>query len=405
MPLAGYTFLNTKKRINTFKKLPSSKKAYIYRALSKYHKKKIVNLLEEDELLNVFKFLDDDEIVDCLQLLPKDVSERLVKKSSEEIQYLLKFNPNVAGGKMNTNYIIVSSENTIKQVQEKIKKREKNTDKTPVIVVVKNKKILGEIKIFKLLTQDENTIVEKLATRIPVMSPNSKDDEIIRTFKENPHSKIIIAEKGDVIGIVHPEDILSDTQEYTFGKVYQVFGVKREENVMDPFQIKMKNRLGWLSINLITAIVVGIIVSIFEKTIAAHVIIAAFLPIIANIGGNSGTQTLAVMIRGITLNEVALDRIWKPLTNEILNGVFNGLFIGLLITIVTYMVYGTPILGIIATASLMITLTCAGVIGSTIPLIMKKLNFDPASASSIFITTSCDIIGFFSFLILASLYA
>lgn len=404
MPLYS-SFLNTQKEINNFRKLSPSKKAYIYRALSKYHKKKIINILNENEIINMFKYMDDDEIVDCLQLLPKEKSNVLIKKSSEEIKYLLKFNPNKAGGKMNTNYIIVNHDNTIKHVQEKIRKREKNTDKTPIIIVVKNKKILGEIKIFKLLTQDENTIVEKLATRVPVMKPNSTDDEIIRTFKENPHSKIIIADKGDVIGIIHPEDMLSESQEYTFGKMYQVFGVKKEENVMDPFQAKMKNRLGWLSINLVTAIVVGIIISIFERTIAAHVIIAAFLPVIANIAGNSGTQTLAVMIRGITLNEIALDTVWKPLTNEVLNGIFNGLFIGLLITIVTYFIYGTPILGLIATASLMITLASAGLIGSIIPLMMKKLKFDPASASSIFITTSCDIIGFSSFLILATLYA
>jgi len=405
MPFQSNGFLSNKRKINSFKKLSSSKQAYMYRALTRYYKKKIINTLEENELINMFKYMDDDEIVDCLQLLPKEKSEKIIKKSSQEVQYLLKFNPSKAGGKMNTNYIIINYDNTIKQVQEKIKKREKYTDKTPIIVVVKNKKILGEIKIFKLLTHDENTMVEKLVSRVPVIKPNSTDEEIIKIFNLHPVSKVIIAEKGDVIGIVHSEDILSNTNEYTFGKVYKIFGLKTDENVMDPFTVKMKNRLGWLSINLITAIVVGIIVTIFEKTIAAHVIIAAFLPIIANIGGNSGTQTLAVMIRGITLNEIALDKVWKPLTNEVLNGIFNGLFIGLLITIVTYLVYGTPILGLIASASLMITLASAGFIGSVIPLIMKKLNFDPATASSIFITTSCDIIGFFSFLILASIFA
>lgn len=405
MPFQSNGFLSNKRKINSFKKLSSSKQAYMYRALTKYYKKKIINTLEESELINMFKYMDDDEIVDSLQLLPKEKSEKIIKKSSQEVQYLLKFNPSKAGGKMNTNYIIINYNNTIKQVQEKIKKREKYTDKTPIIVVVKNKKILGEIKIFKLLTHDENTAIEKLVSHVPIIKPSSNDEEIIKIFNQHPSSKIIIAEKGDVIGIVHSEDILSNTNEYTFGKVYRIFGLKTDENVMDNFTIKMKNRLGWLSINLITAIIVGIIVTMFEKTIAAHVIIAAFLPIIANIGGNSGTQTLAVMIRGITLNEISLDKIWKPLINEILNGILNGLFIGFLITIVMLLVYENPVLGYIATASLMITLASAGIIASLIPLIMKKLNFDPASASSIFITTSCDIIGFFSFLILASMFA
>jgi len=272
-------------------------------------------------------------------------------------------------------------------------------------VVVKNKKILGEIKIFKLLTNDENTCIEKLVTHVPIMKPNSTDDEIIRTFKENPHSKIIIAEKGDVIGIIHSEDILSNTNEYTFNKVYQIFGIKKEENVRDSFTLKIKNRFGWLFINLVAAFIIGSVVYLFEKTIAAHILIAAVLPIISNIAGNSGTQALGVMIRGITLNEITLEQIWKPLINEILNGIINGLFIGLLMTIILYGVYGSPTLGYVATASLMITLASAGTLGSLIPLIMKKLNFDPASASSIFITTSCDVIGFFSFLILATLYA
>ena len=405
MPFQSNGFLSNKRKINSFRKLSSSKQAYVYRALTRYYKKKIINTLEENELINMFKYMDDDEIVDCLQLLPKEKSEKIIKKSSQEVQYLLKFNPSKAGGKMNTNYIIINYDNTIKQVQEKIKKREKYTDKTPIIIVVKNKKIIGEIKIFKLLTHDENAIVEKLATHVPIMKPNSTDDEIIRTFKENPHSKIIIAEKEDVIGIVHSEDILSDTHEYTFGKMYKILGIKKEENIMDPFLTKVKNRIGWLFVNLFAALLIGSVVYLFEKTIAAHVIIAAILPVISNIGGNSGNQALAVMIRGLTLNEINFKKILKPLINEVLNGILNGLFIGLIITIIMLLIYGDPTLGYIATTSLMITLGSAGILGSLIPLILKKFNFDPASASSIFITTSCDIIGFFSFLILASIFA
>lgn len=405
MPLTSlHSFLNSKKRIKTFKNMNPSKQAYVYRALSKHYKKKIVINLKEEELLELFKYLDDDEIVDCLQLLPDERNKKIIKKSNEDVQYLLKFNPNKAGGKMDRNFIIVNYENTIKEVQEKIKKREKITNKNPVIIVVRNKKILGQVKLFKLLTHHSKKWVGKLITPVPVLGPNASDDEIIDIFGETPYSKIVIAEKGEIIGVINSEDILSQTREYSLGKVYKLFGVEIEENIMDPFPVKIKNRLSWLSFNLITALIIGIIVSIFESTIASYVIIAAFLPVIANLAGNGGTQTLAVMIRGITLEEVSLKNVWNPLMHEIINGILSGLFIGFLITIVMFLVYGNPILGYVATASLMITLASAGIIGSLTPLLLKKFNFDPAAGSGIFITTLCDIVGFFSFLYLAYLF-
>jgi magnesium transporter len=400
-----YNFLNSRKKIQNFKKINPRKQAYIYRALSNHFKKKIAHFLSEEELINLFKYLDDDEIVDCLQFLPKERSEKIIKKSNKDVQYLLKFNPDRAGGKMDRNFIIVNYENTIKEVQEKIKKREKITDKNPVILVVRNNKVLGQVKIFKLLTHHSKIWVGKLTTPISVLGPNASTDEIIDIFSETPYSKIVIAEKGEIIGVVHSEDILSQSREYSLSKVYKIFGVRVEESIMDPFTVKIKNRLSWLSFNLITALIIGIIVSIFEKTIATHVIIAAFLPVIANLAGNGGTQTLAVMIRGITLDEISLKNVYKPLIHEIINGVLSGLFIGLLMTIVMFLVYGNPILGYVATAALMITLASAGIIGSLIPLLLRKFNFDPAAGSGIFITTLCDIIGFFSFLYLAHVFA
>jgi magnesium transporter len=338
-----YTFLNSKKRISNFRKMQPSKQAYVYRALSKNFKKKISNTLNNQELIELFKYLDDDEIVDCLQLLPKNKKNKIVEKLNEDVKYLLKFNPDKAGGKMDRNFIIVNYENTIKEVQEKIRKREKVTNKNPVILVVRNKKILGQVKIFKLLTHHGNKWIGKLVTSIPVLDSNASDDDIINIFSSTSNSKIVIADKGEIIGIVHSEDVVSQTREYSLGKVYKLFGVEIEENIMDPFQIKIKNRLSWLSFNLITALIIGIIVSIFESTIATHVIIAAFLPVIANLAGNGGTQTLAVMIRGITLGEVTLKNVWTPLIHEIINGVLSGLFIGFLMTIVMLLVYGNPI--------------------------------------------------------------
>ena len=149
MPLTSlHSFLNSKKRIETFKNMTPSKQAYVYRALSKHYKKKIVLHLKEEELLELFKYLDDDEIVDCLQLLPENKSKNIVEKSNKDVQYLLKFNPNKAGGKMDRNFILVNYENTIKEVQEKIKKREKITNKNPDIIVGRNKKVLGQVKLF-----------------------------------------------------------------------------------------------------------------------------------------------------------------------------------------------------------------------------------------------------------------
>ena len=165
----------------------------------------------------------------------------------------------------------------------------------------------------------------------------------------------------------------------------------------------MKRRVPWLLLNLITAFLGAVIISLFHNTLEAAIILASFMPMIAGLGGNSGTQTLTLIVRGIALNQLNYTNYLKIIVKESLVGMSNGLVIGLVMGAVSVIWQHQLAIGIVVLSAMTISLTLAGLIGSTVPLILKALGIDPAVASSVFITGSIDIIGFFSFLGIATM--
>jgi magnesium transporter len=172
--------------------------------------------------------------------------------------------------------------------------------------------------------------------------------------------------------------------------------------VLDGFQIKVKNRYKWLNINLFTVLLASLVVGLFDDLISEFVLLAVYMPIVAGMGGNAGTQTLAVMVRGISLGQISLKNAWNTLRNEMGAGLVNGLINGLIITLVIYFKDGDFRIGMILALALVINLLIAAFFGTLVPLFMKKIGKDPATSATIFITTATDVLGFLIFLSLAT---
>jgi magnesium transporter len=223
-------------------------------------------------------------------------------------------------------------------------------------------------------------------------------------FTAHPHAKVaVLNDTGAVLGIIYSDDILKLMQDTEASTLYDFAGIRQEETVADSARFKIRNRYQWLVINLATAFLASFVVSQFEETLTAFVLLAVYMPIVAGMGGNAATQTLAVIVRGIALKQIELKTAWRTLRNELLASMANGIINGILVASVVIIVNGDVKIALILALAMVINLIVAAFFGTIVPLIMSKLGKDPAASATIFITTATDVLGFLAFLGLATI--
>lgn len=395
------------KRIKLFRELPVEKQAEVIIKLHYNVIKKIIVKLSDKEIVGFLKFLDLDEATDILQILEKKHAKKIIsqleRETKEKIQLLLRFDKESAAGLMTLDYIQVDESSTIKKIIQLATKHEKVTGKFPTILVTKNNLLLGEIQQHTLFRLNPDKKINQSYKKIPTVYYNQDFEDLPQLLNEHPHEKIVVLDnENSILGLIYSHDILRLMGEADY--LTKFAGVREEEDVYDGFFRKVKNRYLWLIINLFTVFLAASVVGLFEETISKFVLLAIYLPIVAGMGGNAGTQTLAVFVRGIALNEIELNiRAIKAIVNEMLAGATNGIITGILGALVAIFWNKSPIIGLILTIAMITNLIIAGLFGAIVPLVMKKLGKDPATSATIFITTATDVLGFFVFLGLAKL--
>ena len=397
-----------KERIRIFKEIPTNNQGFVLLSLSKRIRQGIMDKLDDRELIDIIDYLDPDEATDLLQSINPKRSKKLLKKLGKEIrekvEFLLKFNPRTAAGLMSLDYIEVDKNITFEQLSEVIQKHEKRTGKFPAILVVQDGFLVGEVPTHILAASTRKEKINKYIKKIPSIEYDKNEREIVTVFKKHPHNKIVVLDKDhSILGIIYSDDILKLIEKQSANNLRQFAGVSEEEDVLDSALTKVKNRYKWLIINLATAFLAASVVSLFQETISAFVLLAVYMPIVAGMGGNAGTQTLAVVVRGLALKEIELKTGKRVIINEIIAGGINGIINGILVAAVAILWNKSPMLGLVIGLAMVINLIIAGFFGAIIPLIMKKLGKDPASSATIFITTATDVFGFLSFLGLATI--
>ncbi len=397
-------FYNSDDKILFFKSVLPPEQATILRTVSKYYRVKLMNSVEDESLLKVFHYMDNDEIVDLLQLLGRKRQEKLVNDLSDEITTLMKYNQSIAAGMMNLDYVLIDQNATFADVAKQIKNHMRKRSKAPVVLVVRDGALKGELPLHKLVLHGGGEKVTSHITKIPTIRYDESSERVFALFKLYPHSRIAVLNKdGSILGIVHAEDVFRPNEDIMFSRLYSLFGLSSDEDALDGFQSKFRHRVVWLVINLATAFLAASTVALFENTIARNVILAAYMPIIAGMGGNAATQTLGVMIRGLTLGEVSFSNVYGILANEVISGVLNGAVTGLIVGMVAYLLNQNAMLGVVAFLALVGNLVIAGIAGVVIPLILDKYGKDPTSSATVFMTTLTDVLGFFLFLGLATI--
>jgi magnesium transporter len=214
----------------------------------------------------------------------------------------------------------------------------------------------------------------------------------------------VVDEAGKLIGIVHVDDVVDVIEEEATEDIYKLAQVSADSEIYSRIPRSVRNRLPWLVINLGTAFLAAWVVSLFEGTIAQAAVLAAFMPIVAGQGGNAGTQTMTIVVRSLALKEIEPKQTLWALWHELLIGIVNGVSIGLLVALIAMLWQGNPYLGVVIGLAMVGNLLVAAVAGVTVPMVLKVLHIDPALASSIFVTTFTDVMGFLLFLGLATYF-
>jgi magnesium transporter len=399
--------LYSKKKLEEFNKVPQILKGEVLHNLPKKSVKTILTDLEDTEIIKILKFLDFDESANILRVLDlkraKKIISSLEKDNKEKIELLLRFDKETAAGLMTLNYIQVDYDSKISDVIKDAETHERKTGKFPIILVVKKGSFLGELPVRALINSKKQDKVSKHIKKIPSVLYNKNFREIPKILKTNSHDKIVVIDdEKSILGLIYAHDLLELIDESR--DLGDFAGVKKEEDVLDSARFKIKNRYRWLIVNLATAFLAASVVGLFDETISKFVILAVYMPIVAGMGGNAATQTLAVFVRGLALKEISWDKkAIKPILNEVMAGATNGLITGLIAAAVAVLWNQSAMLGVVIGLAMIINLIIAGFFGGTIPLVMKKLGKDPASSATIFITTATDVFGFFAFLGLATL--
>lgn len=400
----------TDDRRRLFLLLPPELQADALLLLDRQIQRRILHRLHADAIAGFLHFNDEDDAVDIMQLLPqhkqKEIAQKLNESKRNKISQLLEFDPQTAGGIMDLNFIIVKTDSSSKDIFEKINHHIERTKEVPVVIVTDAEDVVQGIIPFKqLFGISTRATTDDIIHRAPTVEYTVDQEALIRKLKTSKQDLLVVVDEDrHAIGIIHPKDILKVMERSATEGLYKFAGVHHEESVFDRPTTSVRYRYKWLLINMGTALLASIVVSSFSSTIGKFVLLAAYMPIVAGMGGNAGTQALAVVVRSIALGEVRLAQGFKIVKKELITGFLDGLIIGTILAFLVTLLHNDYRLGIILGVSILCNLMVAGIFGAFIPLLLKSLRLDPALSSSVFITAATDIIGFLIFLGLATIF-
>lgn len=306
---------------------------------------------------------------------------------------------------MHLDYVTIRSQQSFEEVTRRVRRYEAQTGRFPTIFVMENGTLLGELPGQALAITTSSEAITDYVHETPTINFDDEPEDILEVFRANPESRVAVLDQEDgeetVIGVIYAEDLLRIVEEEASKTLYEFTGVTEEESILDGPLSKVRNRYKWLIINLGTAFLAAAVVGLFEDTIAAFTLLAVYMPVVAGMGGNAGTQSMAVTVRGLALGQISLSTGGRAIFNEIIAGAANGAITGLLVAAIATVFNQSPLLGLVLGVSMVLNLVIAGFFGTIIPLVLARFEIDPATSATIFITTATDVLGFFIFLGLA----
>ena len=319
---------------------------------------------------------------------------------------LLTYPPQTAGGMMSPGVLALSMSLTVEEAIRTLRGLVKKKPLYYVYVTDSENRLQGVVGMRELILAHPHTLIESIMSKEVHSVPALLDrEEVIKFAAKHRYLAIpVVDSENRLLGIIHSEDLIEAAEEEASEDIQKMFGAGGDEGALSSVPFSVKKRLPWLLVNLGTAFLAAGVVGIFENTIARITALAVFLPVVAGQGGNTGAQTLAVVIRGLALGEIEKSAVKRVLLKETSLGILNGIVVGLVTAGVGFFWERNPFFGLVIGLAMIANMFVACIAGAGIPILMRAFGWDPAQSSSIILTTVTDVMGFFSFLGLATLF-
>lgn len=398
-------------KLKILHKLPEWVIASIIDQAENEEKYELLTLFPEAKKKEIVDEMSSDELVDLLATITPDEANEILTKmdheDAQEVRELLTYAPDTAGGIMATEYISIQNTMTIEETLGYLRKEAPEAESAYYIYVLDHQDILkGVVSLRDIVTSDLDTKVEEIVNENVISIPVDMDqEEVGHLFEKYGFLTMpVVDEEDKMLGIVTVDDIMEILRNENTEDIYRLAGLQEDEKVEGTLRESVEKRIPWIFVNLITASIASSAVALFEGTLAKATALAIFMPIVAGLGGNTGTQTLTLIVRGLALGELEFEDIKKVLLKEVGTGIALGLSAGLTMAIIASILRGNPVLGFVIAGAMILNMTVAAFVGVLVPFILKKLKIDPALASSIFVTMCTDMLGFFFLLGLATVF-
>jgi magnesium transporter len=371
----------------------------------------ILTKLSPEEVASITEGLDTDDIADLLQNLPEQVIHEVLQAMDEQdrkrLEAVLSYPEDTAGGLLNTDSITVRRNHTLDVVLRYLRRHDEIPEMTDNILVVdRNDLLIGILPLRKLLVSDPDlTVADIMDTDFQAIPVDMRQSEIAQLFERMDWiSAPVVDEQGKLLGRITIDDIVDVIREESDHSINSLVGLSDEEDTFAPVLKTTRRRVVWLGINLGMAFIASTVINQFADTIDHVVALAVLMTIVANMGGVAGNQTLTLVVRSMALGQIGRTNSLWLISREVLVGILNGLLLALVAGIAVYLWFDDATLGMIFAAAMIINLLTAALSGAALPLILKSLSVDPALAGSMVLTTITDVVGFLSFLGLATLF-
>lgn len=357
--------------------------------------------------------MSPDDSVDLLQKLPEEEKEQifplLSRLTRQRLKSLLKYPEDTAGGTMSPQVLSLPETMRVDAAIEELREEEKELEEINYVYVTDEEgKLTGVLPLRDIVFQNPGLLLKDvMTTDVKTVAPEMDREKVARIFDKFDYLALpVVNEEGLLLGVITVDDVIDILRQEDTEDMLEMVGISgaREESVWTPWNISMRHRLPWLVVNLGTAFLAAVVVSVFEGTIAKYAVLAAFMPVIAGQGGNSGSQTVTLLVRGIALGEIDQGQGLRVLVKETLLGLLHGVFIGVMVGLVAFFWQGTLKIALIVGVAMVLSMIAAGISGVAIPLGLKKIGLDPALSANIWMTTVTDVAGFFFLLGLAYLF-